>query len=350
MYKLERNNMVSFNIVKVLTIGTLSFLLSFALAPFLIKFLYDKKCWRKEVRSKSIDGRELEFCNKFHSENETKVPRMGGILIWLAPIILALIFLNSDSLNFLSRSETYLAFFALIVAAILGLVDDLSQIFERGKYIAGGLSLKWRLLVFALMGLVGGWWIYFKLGISEIYVPFVGDIYVGWFYILFFVIVMMATYSGGVIDGLDGLAAGSFIYIFSAFAIIAFWKGSIDLAAFSLAIVGSLLSFLWHNIPPAKFYMGETGTMALCASLVVVAFLSNSILVLPIIAFLLVVESASVIIQLLSKKFRNKKVFLASPIHHHFQALGWPTHKVTMRFWVIGAVCALIGVIIRLLG
>lgn len=342
--------MVSYNIVKVLTVGAMSFGISFALAPFLIKFLYDNKCWRKEVRQKSIDGKDLEFCNKFHSENETKVPRMGGILIWIAPIILALLFLNVPSLNFLSRSETYLAFFALIVAAILGLVDDISQIFKKGKYIAGGLSLKWRLFVFAMMGLVGGWWIYFKLGISDIYVPFLGDINISWFYILFFIVVMMATYSGGVIDGLDGLAAGSFIYMFAAYTIIAYWKGRIDLAAFSLAIVGSLLSFLWHNIPPAKFYMGETGTMALCASLVVVAFLSNSILVLPIIAFLLVIESASVIIQLLSKKYRKKKVFLASPIHHHFQALGWPTYKVTMRFWVIGAVCALVGVIIRLLG
>lgn len=343
-------NPITFQAIKVLTVGSLSFLISFLFAPKLIDILVENQCWRKKVRDKSIDGKDLEYFNKLHSEKETNVPRMGGILLWFTPILLAFIFSFLGGFNFVSRSETYLAFFALAVGAILGLVDDVTQIMEKGKYIAGGLSLRWRLFIFALMGLIGSWWIYFKLGIHTIYMPLVGNIDIGIWYIPFFILVMMATYSGGVIDGLDGLAAGSFIYMFTAFGFIAFLLGKFNLATFSLAIVGSLLAFLWFNIPPAKFYMGETGTMALCASLVVIAFLSNSIMMLPIIGFLLVIESGSVILQLLSKRFRGKKIFLSSPIHHHFEAKGWPSYTITMRFWVIASITAILGVIIRMLG
>jgi phospho-N-acetylmuramoyl-pentapeptide-transferase len=161
---------------------------------------------------------------------------------------------------------------------------------------------------------------------------------------------MMAVYSGGVIDGLDGLAGGAFISMFAAFSGIALFLGQIDIAAFCAVILGALSAFLWFNIPPAKFYMGETGMMGLCATLTVVAFLTDSVLVLPVIGFLLVLESGSVILQLLSKKFRHKKIFLASPIHHHFEAKGWPHYQVTMRFWIVGAVMALIGITLRLLG
>jgi phospho-N-acetylmuramoyl-pentapeptide-transferase len=161
---------------------------------------------------------------------------------------------------------------------------------------------------------------------------------------------MLATYSGGAIDGLDGLAGGAFTSIFAAFAGIALFNNQIDLAAFCSVILGAILAFLWFNIPPARFYMGETGMIGLCCALTVVAFLTDSVLVLPIIGFLLVIESASVIIQLICKKFLKRKFFRASPIHHHFEAMGWPSEKVTMRFWVIGIVMAIMGLAIRLLG
>jgi phospho-N-acetylmuramoyl-pentapeptide-transferase len=255
-----------------------------------------------------------------------------------------------EKLNFLTRSQTWLPLFALISASLLGLVDDIAQVIGKGKYIGGGLSLKKRLLLVALIGLVGGWWFYFKLGWNTLHIPGFGDIYIGIWYLPLFVLVMMATYSGGVIDGLDGLAGGTFASIFAAFSAIAFYRGQIDLAAFCIVIVGAILAFLWFNIPPARFYMGETGILGLCATLTVVAFLTDSVLVLPIIGFLLVVESASVILQLLSKKFRKKKLFLAAPLHHHFEAKGWPHYKITMRFWIVGVVMAIIGVAIRLLG
>ena len=346
------------DVIKIFTLGALSFLLAFWLTPILTKFLYKYKLWKKEVRTKAIDGGEVPYFQKFHKERETTTPRFGGLLIWVTPLIIAVLFFllaKTDiwwfqKLNFLSRGQTWLPLFALVAASLVGLVDDVFQVKGKGKYIGGGLRLKHRLILMGLIGLIGAFWFYFKLDWSTIHVPGLGDFWMGAWYIPFFVLVMMATYSGGVIDGLDGLAGGSFISIFGAYAGIALFLGQIDIAAFCAVILGALLAFLWYNIPPARFYMGETGMMGLIASLTVVAFLTDSVLVLPIIGFLLVMESGSVILQLLSKKFRHKKLFLAAPIHHHFEARGWPHYKVTMRFWVIGIVMAIIGVAIRLLG
>jgi len=346
------------NVIKIFTLGTAGFILAFLLTPILTNFLYKHKLWRKDVRTKSIDGKEVPFFKKFHSEDETRIPRLGGLLIWVTILFLVFFFflLSKTNIwwlqkfNFLSRSQTWLPLFALVSASLVGLTDDVLQVFGKGKYVGGGLRLRHRLILVALIGLIGGWWFYSKLGYNIIHVPANGDFLIGAWYIPFFVLVMMATYSGGVIDGLDGLAGGAFSTIFAAFAGIAFFGGQIDLAAFCLVISGATLAFLWFNIPPARFYMGETGIMGLCCALTVVAFLTDSVLVLPIIGFLLVVEAGSVILQLLSKKFRHKKVFLAAPIHYHFEAKGWPHYKVTMRFWVVGIVMAIIGVAIRLLG
>ena len=346
------------DIIKILTIGTISFIISIWLAPVLIHFLYKHRLWRKEVRQKSLDGKDVPIFKKFHTEGETHIPRFGGILIWVIPFTLAITFLLLSKsniwffqkLNFFSRGQTWLPFFAMVTASIVGLIDDISQIFGKGKYIGGGVSLAKRIILVAIIGLIGGWWFFEKLGWSFIHIPGIGDKEIGVWYIPLFIIVMMATYSGGVIDGLDGLAGGSFIFIFAAFAAISLYLGKIDLASFCAAIMGSVLAFLWYNIPPAKFYMGETGMMGLCAALTVVVFLTNSVLVLPIIGFLLVIESGSVILQLLSKKFLHRKIFLAAPIHHHFEAIGWPHYKITMRFWIIGAIVAIIGVAIRFLG
>ena len=358
---------LAINVVKIFIPGFLAFILAFLLTPILTHFLYKYKFWRKEVRTKAIDGGELPFFKKFHSENEIKTPRGAGVLFWLTTLILALFFLILseitniwwfEELNFLSREQTWLPLFALVVAGLVGLIDDVLQIvekpafgiFKKIKYIGGGLNLKIRLLLIALIGLIGGYWFYFRLELSTLHIPGIGPIEIGILYIPLFVLVMLAVYSGGVIDGLDGLAGGTFASIFTAFTIIALWRDQIDLAAFCLVIVGTLLTFLWFNIPPARFYMGETGSMALTATLTVIAFFTDSVLVLPIIGFLLVISSGSVILQLLSKKFLRKKLFLAAPIHHHFQAKGWPHYKITMRFWLIGAVMAIIGVTIRLLG
>ncbi len=347
------------NVLKIFALGTLGFALAFFLTPSLTHFLYKKRLWKKEIREKSIDGKDIPYFRKFKSKIKRDVPRFGGLLIWGTTLILAFFFFLLgkitdvrwlDKLNFLSRSQTWLPLFALVSASLVGFFDDFLVVFGKGKYIGGGLKLRYRLILMALIGLIGGWWFYSKLGFNTIHIPGNGDLIFGFWYIPLFVFIMMATYSGGVIDGLDGLAGGVFAVIFGAFAGIALFRGQIDLAAFCTVLTGTILAFLWFNIPPARFFMGETGMMGLCAALTVVAFLTDSILVLPIIAFLLVIESLSVIIQLLSKKLFKKKVFLAAPIHYHFEAKGWPHYKITMRFWVIGIVMAIIGVAIRLLG
>lgn len=346
------------DVIKIFVLGAMSFVLAFWLTPILTHFLYKYKLWRKDVRTKSIDNKELVYFKQFHSEKEIHVPRFGGLLIWVSILILAIVFFllsKTDiwwfkKLNFLSRSQTWLPIFALVAASLVGLLDDVLQVFGKGKYIGGGLKLKYRLVLVALIGLIGAWWFYYKLGYSTIHIPGNGDIFFGLWYIPLFILVMLATYSGGVIDGLDGLAGGAFATMFAAFGGIALFQGQVDLAAFCIIIAGAILAFLWFNIPPARFYMGETGVLGLCCALTVVAFLTDSVLVLPIIGFLLVIESGSVILQLLSKKIRGKKLFLAAPIHHHFEAMGWPHYKITMRFWVIGIVMAIIGVAIRLLG
>lgn len=365
------NGISSPDLIKVLALGSLGFIIAFLFTPFLTDFLYKNQLWKKKARDVSIDGTEIPVFQKYHSEKEVNIPRMGGLLIWVTTLFLAFLFLLLsratdiywiEKLNFLSREQTWLPLFALVVASIIGLFDDLLQtaVMPKGKvlgllwsksnkYIGGGLSLKYRLLMVGIIGLIGGLWFYYRLGGDTIHVPGVGDVFIGILYIPLFVFVMMATYSGGVIDGLDGLAGGAFASIFGAFTVIALSQQQFDVAAFSAVVMGSLLAFLWFNIPPARFYMGETGIIGLCAALTVIAFLTDSVLVLPIIAFLLVIESGSVIIQLLSKKYLKRKVFLAAPIHHHFEAKKWPHYKVTMRFWVIGLVAAIIGVVIRLM-
>ena len=169
-----------------------------------------------------------------------------------------------------------------------------------------------------------------------------------------FVLISLAVYASGIIDGIDGLSGGVFGSIFASYSIIAFAQNQIDLAAFSAAIVGGLLAFLWFNIPPARFYMSDTGTMGLTLSLAVIAFMTDSlgggfgIAVLPIIGGLLVLTVASNIAQIVSKKFLGKKLLRIAPLHHHFEAIGWPGYKVVMRYWVLSIVFAFAGVIIAI--
>jgi phospho-N-acetylmuramoyl-pentapeptide-transferase len=252
-------------------------------------------------------------------------------------------------LNFFSRSETLLPLGALVASAIIGLLDDWLDVSGRGVFGGGGLKLKHRLLIYALIAAAGAAWFYFKLDWTVFHIPFFGNFEISWWYIPVFIFVIVATsFSVNETDGLDGLAGGTLMIAFAAYGIIAFALGRYELAAFCGVIIGALLAFLWFNIPPARFYMGDTGAMSLGVTLGVIAMLTNSALFLPLIGLIFLIESLSVIIQMLSKKFRGKKVFLSSPIHHHFQALGWPESKIVMRFWVIASMGAVLGLLIFL--
>ncbi|MEK7664366.1 MAG: hypothetical protein AAB340_02950 [Patescibacteria group bacterium] len=348
-----------FSVIKVLGTSAVASVIAVLWSPLLINFLYKHKLWKKQARTKAISGEDAVIFSSLHKERETNVPRMGGLLIFITTVfvvllfyIISLLFPNTwaSDLNFLSRSQTWLPLFTLFVASLVGLLDDILVVSSLGKYIGGGISFKKRLLIVALIGLVGATWFYYKLGWDVISIPFLGQFSIGIWYLPLFIIVMVACWSGGVIDGLDGLSGGAFASIFGAFTIISFSQGKIDLATFCAVITGTLFAFLWFNIPPARFYMSEVGILGLTTTLSVVAFLTDSVAVLPVIAGLLVIEVGSVILQLLSKKFRHKKIFLSTPIHHHFEAIGWPSYKVTMRFWIVGIVLGIIGVVIKLLG
>ena len=345
------------NVIKILLLGFLSFIIAFIAVPPLTHFLYKYRLWRTIKKDKSIDGQNLVVIPRVHLPHEKPVPRLGGLLVWIIPLVVSLLIMLLSKtgiplfvkLNFLSRGQTWLPLTVLIGASLLGLADDLLQIRGKGKYVGGGLSLFWRISIMALLGLLSGWWFYSKLGWTTIFIPPIGDINIGFFYVPLFIMTTLGCWAGGVIDGIDGLAGGALAIIFSAFSIIAFSQGQIDLASFCAVLAGTILAFLWFNIPPARFYMGESGMMGLTATLAAVAFLTNSVFVLPIIAGLLVIEAGTVILQLLSKKFCHKKIFICSPIHHHLEAIGWSQSKITMRFWILGMIMAIIGVIIKLL-
>jgi phospho-N-acetylmuramoyl-pentapeptide-transferase len=214
----------------------------------------------------------------------------------------------------------------------------------------GGLRFRWKLIIYALIASVGAWWFYSKLGWNVLSIPGFGPVEIGaWYIPLFIGVIVFTTFSANEADGLDGLLAGMMASSFAAFGVIALIQGKTELAAFCGTILGSLLAFLWFNIYPARFFMGDTGAMALGMTLGILAFLTDTVIILPIIALMLYVEGLSAVIQILSKKLRaGKKVFLSAPIHHHFQALGWEEPKITMRFWVVSAVSAMLGLFIYL--
>lgn len=284
---------------------------------------------------------------------------MGGLLIWVTVLFLALLFwaltkIGVDGiigkLNFLNRSQTLLPLGALVASAIVGLADDLLGIFRIGPN-GGGLKMRHRLLIYTAIASFGAWWFYYKLSWSTVHIPFIGNFDIGLWYVPVFIFILVATsFSVNETDGLDGLAGGTLMTAFGAYGVIAYAQGHFDLAAFCGVIIGALLAFLWFNINPAKFFMGDTGAMSLGITLGIIAMITNQFLLLPIIGLVLVAESASVIIQLVSKKLRNgKKVFISAPIHHHLEAKGWPESQITMRFWIISFMTASVGLIIAFL-
>lgn len=345
--------MTTFYIVKILLLSSLAFIFAIALTPILTNFLYKYKLG-KQIRNSGA----TPIFSKLHA-HKAGTPTMGGILIW-GTVLVFMVFFSFLAdvfpgeifkyLNFFSRSETLLPLGVLIASALIGLIDDWLDVSGHGMFGGGGLKLRHRLLIYTIIALAGAAWFYFKLDWTVFHVPFLGNFEISWWYIPVFVFVIVATsFSVNETDGLDGLAGGTLLIAFASYAIIAFALGRYELAAFCGVILGALLAFLWFNIPPARFYMGDTGAMSLGVTLGVIAMLTNSALLLPLIGLIFVIESCSVLIQLLSKKIRKKKVFLSSPIHHHFQAIGWPESKIVMRFWVISALGAILALIIFLI-
>ena len=336
-----------FLIIKILGFSAIAFVLAIAWTPLLTHFLYKYRLG-KQIRS----AEQAPVFAKMHA-GKAGTPTMGGILIWVTVSAIALFFAIAGSLapdsifsefNFLSREQTYLPLGVFILAAIIGLADDILGVFKIGGN-GGGLNMKHRLLLYLAVALIGAYWFYFKLDWSVIHIPFFGNFEIGFWYIPIFAFIIVATsFSVNETDGLDGLAGGVLMVAFSAYIFVAVSQGKPELAVFCSVVVGALLAFLWFNIHPARFFMGDTGSMALGVTLGVIAMLTNTMFLLPFFGFILVAESLSVIVQTASKKLRGKKIFISTPIHHHFEAIGWPEPKITMRFWIISGVFALIGI------
>lgn len=335
--------------VRILIIFAISFVVALLLTPFVYHWLIKFNLRKRNIR----DAASAPIFRQFH-EKKANTPTMGGVIIWLTVIGLAVVFLLAKYLfdgfagyfNFVNRSETYLPLAALLLTAIVGLIDDVFGILGKGPH-GGGLTVKHKLLLYTLIALVGSWWFYFKLSFNVLYIPFLGYLPLGFWYIPFFIFVLVATaFSANETDGLDGLAGGVLFFAFGAMAVVSFVLGRYDLSAMNAAILGALLAFLWFNIYPARFFMGDTGSMSLGITLGIMAMLTNTAVLMPFFGLIMVFESVTVIIQTISKKFRHKKVFLSTPIHHHFEALGWPESQITMRFWIISAVAVVFGLVL----
>ena len=334
-------------IIKILLPAILTFTIGILITPIVTHYLFKFKAWKKQGGKTAIGGHIATEFNRLKATEEASTPRMGGIVIW-GSIILALLLLYTlkeltevqffSDVFFLSRSQTWLPFFILCAGALFGLLNDFYDIQHGGK----GVRLSVRLIIISILASMIGWWFYSKLGVTSISLPFIDSLEIGVLIIPFFVILTNALYASGVIDGIDGLSGGVFSTIFTAYAGVAIIQSQFDLAAFCVMVSGAILAFLWFNIPPARFWMTETGTMSLTLTLSVVVLMTDrlvdghGIALLPIIGFLLVVTVLSNVIQISYRKMTGKKLFRIAPLHHHFEAIGCPSYKVTMRYWIIG--------------
>ncbi len=331
-------------LIRILLLGFSGFCLSMLITPIYTTLAY-KYTWWKKPRTTTVTGEVATVFKKLHAEKHQRhIPTMAGI-IFVVSVALITIVAN------LSRAETWLPLAAFVGAGFVGLVDDFINISGGGGGKAG-LPSKIKLLLILLIALVGGLFFYYKLDVSSIFIPVIGSIQLGWAIIPLFMFVVVATANAvNITDGLDGLAGGLVTSAYGVYTIIAFMEGRYGVAAFCLTVVGSLLSYTWFNIFPARFFMGDVGSFSLGTALGVVAMLTDTVALLPIIGIVFVAEAGSVILQITSKKLRNgKKIFKISPIHHHFEASGWPEAKVTMRFWVIGQVAAVAGLMLFIIG
>ena len=327
--------------VFLLSIG--AFLFAMFLTPIYTFFAYRYKFW-KQQRSTSTDGKKLEVFTKLHAAKfRRNIPTMAGIIGVFSIAAITLLF-NLD------RAETYLPLAALVGGGIVGLIDDIINVRGLGGGV-GGLRSGMKFTMITLIGVVLGWFFYAKLGVDSFHVPFVGEVAIGWLIVPLFTFAVVATGNAvNISDGLDGLAGGLLAISFSTFGVIALLQGNSMMAGFCFTVVGALLSYLWFNIYPARFFMGDVGSFAFGVALGVVAMLTDTLLLLPVIGLVFVLEAGSSLIQILSKKFFKKKIFISAPVHHHLEAIGWPETKVTMRFWVIGCVVAFTGFVLAIAG
>jgi phospho-N-acetylmuramoyl-pentapeptide-transferase len=331
-------------LIRIALLGFMGFLVSMLITPLYTTVAYRKQWWKKQ-RTEALGGVAATVYQKLHAaKHKRNVPTMAGLIFVISVLLVTLCF------N-LSRGQTWLPLAGMVGAGFVGLADDFMNIRSNGKGVAG-MRAKLKFLLYSGVAIIGGWWFYDKLNVTSIYLPIIHHWHVGIFIIPIFWFVVVATANAvNISDGLDGLAGGLLVSSFTAYAAITAIEGKYVLAGFCLTIVGALLSYTWFNIFPARFFMGDVGAFALGTALGIIAMQTDTVYILPVIGIVYVMETGSVIINRTSRKLRHgKKVFLSSPIHHHFEAIGWPETKVTMRFWILGQVAAMVGLVLFLVG
>jgi phospho-N-acetylmuramoyl-pentapeptide-transferase len=329
--------------LRIIVFGVFGFLMATALTPLYTTAAYRYKWW-KQARTVAVTGEKATVYQKLHAEkHRSNIPTMAGIIFVLATTLVTVA-------GNLERSQTWLPLAAMLGAGLVGLLDDILNIKTVNGGIAGLRARSKSFLIF-MVSLIGGWWFFAKLDVTSITVPFLGQLALGWLIIPLFVLVVISTANAvNISDGLDGLAGGLAVIAFSTYTLIALMEGEFGVAAFCMTVVGALLSYTWFNIHPARFFMGDSGSFALGTALGVVAMLTDTVLLLPVIGFVFVAEAGSSMLQIASKKLRKgKKIFKIAPVHHHFEAIGWPETKVTMRFWLISVICSILGLIVYLM-
>jgi len=310
-----------------------SFIITILVTPVFTDFLYRNRIGKK-IRTVDHEGNKTPIFSKLHQSKEN-TPTMGGVLIWGITALITL-------LTNLSRAS-YLPLFTIVSCGVIGGIDDLMNVFDSGRK---GMRFVTKFAMYTIVATVGAFWFAYKLEwlTRGFFVPGLGDIVLGYWYIPVFVFVLVFTaFAANQTDGLDGLAGGVFSFAFATYTLICLIQGNYAMAVFSATLLGTILAFLWFNVFPARFFMGDTGAMSLGMMLAVMAFLTNTVYILPFVGFIFLLEALSTVVQIFSKRVFKRKVFLIAPIHHHFEAMGWPETKVTMRFWIISAITSAIG-------
>ncbi|MBI2887677.1 MAG: phospho-N-acetylmuramoyl-pentapeptide-transferase [Chloroflexi bacterium] len=312
-----------------LTSAAVAFVLAFVLIPPLIGYLTRREMG-KDIRAEGPQSHEVK----------RGTPTMGGVAI-VGSVLVTTLLLNSQG------RSIYVPLATVVANGLVGLWDDLGTLVRRS---GGGLSVRakfaWLFLIALGLALV----LHYGLRLESVYLPFMGKVPMGIWYIPIAVVTIVGTANAvNLTDGLDTLAGGTSALAFAAYGVIAYLQEQSFLASFSFTVVGAVLGFLWYNAHPAQLFMGDTGALALGAALAVVAMMTGHWLLLPLIGIVFVAETLSVILQVAYFKLTGgKRLFLMSPLHHHCELLGWSEPQVTTRFWVVGMVAAMAGIALAL--
>ncbi len=312
-----------------LATAAISFVIAMILAPTIIRVL-ERGGIGKRIRE---DGPERHY-------SKSGTITMGGLIILISALITTVAF-NLQGRSILVPLGT------MVAHGLLGAIDDVRTLVGHAE---GGLSAPLKFALLAFIALITALTLHYGLLLESVYLPFTGKIPIGAWYVPIAMITIVGTANAvNLTDGLDSLAGGTAAMAFAAYGIIAFLQEQSYLATFCFTIVGATLGFLWFNAHPARIFMGDTGSLALGACLAVVAMMTGHWLLLPLIGAVFVAETLSVILQVgYFKLTGGKRLFRMSPLHHHFELLGWSEPQITMRFWLAGMVAAMIGVALAL--